>query len=257
MRVTCQTFWLQKDGLEAEEYEDAFAPKETTDQQLETFRCAVADGATETSFSALWAQLLVDAYVKSETDLTSRQETWKKHVSSLKLSWYAEEKAQSGAFAALVGLTLNSAPPGHRQPGSWEAWAVGDSCLFHVRNDQILKALPLEHWEQFNSSPALLSSYAEQNKAIADKIVTTTGTWNSGDLFYLMSDAISGWFLRRQEEHSDAIKLVSAIHDQDSFVALVSEQRPLVDSTGHHLMRNDDVTLMRVRPVAAVLKQQA
>jgi hypothetical protein len=48
------SFSLHKDGNRPDEYEDAFAgnPK--------VGRFAVADGASESSFAALWAKLLVD-----------------------------------------------------------------------------------------------------------------------------------------------------------------------------------------------------
>lgn len=248
MLVSCEAFWLQKAGVEPEEFEDAYFPKEPTRTECERFRCAVADGATETSFAALWAQLLVESYVRGELDLAPLQETWGKHVSGLKLPWYAEEKARSGAFAAIVGLSLSQPQP-ETDSGTWECRALGDSCLFQTRSDELIKSVPLENWTQFGSSPLLLSSNPDRNKGVIEKITTSSGTWHYGDVFYMMSDAISCWFLRRQEEHKDAVTCIAGITDQDTLAALVSEQRALTDSEGSPLMRNDDVTLLRVRPM--------
>src|SRR5438552_14612658 len=100
MHVTCRTFWLQKAECDAAEYEDAFAPGEDTDADTDVFRCAVADGATEASFAAMWAQLLVENYVRTEEHpLAALQNVWQEKTSGLELPWYAEEKLQSGAFA--------------------------------------------------------------------------------------------------------------------------------------------------------------
>jgi hypothetical protein len=259
MRVTCEAFWLQKDGLTADEYEDAFSyyPQDSHITEHNRFRCTVTDGATETSFSALWAQLLSEDYCKNgELDLPKLQHIWSESVAQRKLAWYAEAKAKSGAFAALVGLTLTPPPADHYHPGLWQSWALGDSCLFHVRDETILQATPLDRWEQFNNSPFLLSSNADQNSTAASKAVIATGTWHSGDVFYLMTDAISCWFLRRQDEQGDAVKLITNIVDQESLSTLAKEQRTKLDQNGHRLMRNDDITIMRVRPLAAVIKHR-
>ena len=64
MHVVAEAFWLPKAGNTLEEYEDAFWPRKSIDRSTSMFRCAVADGATETSFSAVWAQTLVRAYCR-------------------------------------------------------------------------------------------------------------------------------------------------------------------------------------------------
>ena len=51
--------WLPKDGNGPEEYEDAFR------SLPEQGRFAVADGATETSFSGIWAAALVAAFAQA------------------------------------------------------------------------------------------------------------------------------------------------------------------------------------------------
>ena len=64
----------------------------------------------------------------------------------LTLSWYSEEKARNGSFAAFVGveLDLKSESP------SWKAIALGDTCLLHCRGGALLKSLPLSRSESFN-----------------------------------------------------------------------------------------------------------
>lgn len=62
MRVSIQVFGLPKAGNRADEYEDAYSPKRQGELEGESFRFAVADGATEGSFSRLWAGMLVRSY---------------------------------------------------------------------------------------------------------------------------------------------------------------------------------------------------
>src|SRR5712664_4061192 len=108
MHVVAQAFWLPKAGNTLEEYEDAYWPERPVDQKTDAFSFAVADGATETSFSDVWAKMLVRAYCqrqlsdkKLSKSLPRLQSTWLKLVSGKPLPWYAEEKLRSGAFSSL------------------------------------------------------------------------------------------------------------------------------------------------------------
>src|SRR6266513_307758 len=67
-------------------------------------------------------------------------------VAAKPLPWYAEEKMRSGAFSSLAGLTLHgpaAEETGDGAGGAWESFAVGDSCLFQVRADELIVAFPL------------------------------------------------------------------------------------------------------------------
>lgn len=241
MRIVCNTLWLPKKGNTNEEYEDAAAPSEAVETETDVFKCAVADGATETSFSALWAKLLVDGYIDG-TDRNQLKVRWAEGVGNKELPWYAEQKAESGAYAALVGLTLRN--------GSWEAEAIGDCCLVIVRDGKFVEMFPLTESEQFNSSPVLLSSNMDETEAEKKEelFVKKSGEWQKGDVFYLMSDAIARWAYKRQEEHGDAAFFLKSMHKQQDMEEFADVQRTLMDADSRPLMRNDDVTLMRVVP---------
>jgi hypothetical protein len=246
MHIVCETLWLPKKGNTSDEYEDAAAPLKITDSRLETFRCAVADGATETSFSALWARLLVEGYVDG-SDLAHLKQLWQAAVSTKQLAWYAEQKAQSGAYAALVGLTLT---PSHDSDGGgkWKAEAIGDSCLILVRNQEFVQSFPLNQSDEFNNSPVLLSSHLDDNDKPDQMLATISGAWQPGDVFYLLSDAIARWMYKRQEDYKDAAIWLSGLRNKEDFDQFVDVQRSLTDADSRALMRNDDVTLMRVVP---------
>jgi hypothetical protein len=250
MNVLSEAFWVPKAGNTTDEYEDAFWPTRQIDSSAEGFICAVADGATETSFSGIWANILVRAYCKRDLSnsvlfksLPKLQKTWRELVGTKPLPWYAEEKLRSGAFSSILGLTLVSALRKGGRPAKWEAMAVGDSCLFQVRDRRLIAAFPLEHSRDFNSRPSLLSSNPEYNNSLARIISRKKGRWEAGDEFYLMTDALACWFLNAVEQHEDWWELISNLGTSAQvapFTDWISELR----KTG--LIRNDDVTLLRV-----------
>lgn len=252
MQISCQTLWLPKHGSSEEEYEDAYFPEDVLNINKRLFRCAVADGATETSFSGLWAQLLTKAYADDDIDLNLLADNWKKQTTKADQPWYVEEKRASGAFAALVGLTIRASKDKRENSGTWEATAIGDSCLFQVRKKELITCYPMERWQQFNSSPQLLSSNTRNNSAELTSQLAETyeEEWRSGDIFFLMSDAIACWFLRRQAESDDGVAVISKTTTKESLTTLVDEERRHKDEEGRAWMRNDDVTLMRIKVTA-------
>lgn len=251
MQVSFQAFWMPKAGNSPEEYEDAFAPEGSAGaQECTVFRCAVADGATETSFSGLWAQLLVQEYCRQTgrrsflRALPSLRSLWQDDVRARPLPWYAEEKARSGAFSSLLGLTIKPGYPSGKSPLRWEAMAVGDSCLFHVRGEQMIRVFPVSCSDEFGYHPYLLATNAESDTRLSEHLYLLHGSCFEGDAFYLMTDALAHWFLREIEKEN--YDLLSDITTQAVFEQLVREQRASRDDEGKPLMRNDDVTFVRV-----------
>src|SRR5437763_1397095 len=118
---------LPKNGHTDEEYEDAWAADPVSG------RFAVADGASESSFAALWARLLTESFLAARRprDLTdwldAARRRWSAEVMGLELPWYAEIKRDEGAFATFLGLRVRRPTPD--RPGRWRVVAVGDSCF--------------------------------------------------------------------------------------------------------------------------------
>lgn len=238
MRVLTQVRWSQKYGNAREEYEDAFCLKQS-DQEASVFRLAVADGATEASFSREWAQALVHAYCAGQftnDTLWQLQQKWQTEVSAKPLPWYAEEKLQMGAYSSLIGLTLHA--PLEGKSGQWEALAIGDSCLFQIRNEQLDVKWPLANSAEFNNSPILLSTKPESNAGLSEQ--TLSGEWGQEDLFYLMTDAMAQYYLQAIEQGGSPSTLIPNFGASQDFLTWVNELR----NSGQ--MRNDDVTLMRI-----------
>src|SRR5665213_1762937 len=194
MRVSVDGFCAPKAGNTKSEYEDAFRPRNRMiSKKDKVFRFAVADGATETSFSGIWAKQLVRAFCKGLLDgpdlsehLFSLREHWHTIVSRKLLPWYAEEKVRSGAFAALVGLILEE-KDSRKGSGNWRAMALGDSCIFQLRNTRILECFPMKQSEDFNNSPLLLPSKIIAGEPELGELPMVSGSWLSGDTFYPVS----------------------------------------------------------------------
>jgi hypothetical protein len=238
-----RAFRLPKRGNKMEEYEDAFAANP------EAGRFAVADGASESSFAGLWARLLVEGFVKplktpepNSNWLEPQQKHWAREVDGKQLPWYGEDKRAQGAFATFCGLVLRHT--GKRTEEEWRSLAVGDSCLFQIRQDAVVKAFPLTKAEQFNNHPDLLNSRTDATTQIRERHRKDRGHWRSGDHFYLMTDALAYWFLHeieaKRKPWHEIDKVVAASSAEAAFADFVEQLR----TKGG--MKNDDVTLVPI-----------
>jgi hypothetical protein len=258
MRVFAEALAMPKAGNSNSEYEDAFWPRRPVDGKM-CSRFAVADGATETSFSGVWAKQLVRAYCAGffdelpESEWLSRlRRKWWSIVRSKPLPWYAEQKIECGTFAAIVGLTL-SRDFDREDRGTWHAEAIGDSCLFQLRETNLITKFPVQASQDFTNSPLLLSSRPDMNTDIA-AMVSARGEWERGDSFYLMTDAVAAWFLRVVEHGGAPWEIIRDLDsERDKPIAPDSEMRSLREwvetSRREGSMRNDDVTVYRIEIV--------
>lgn len=225
------------------------------------FACALADGATRTSFSGLWARLLVDESLQRFSapqktvgqnrfgqfdlaDVTSAaQARWAGELAGMQLPWHAEEKVRQGAFATLLWFGLCYAGRTARAGGAWQAVAVGDTCLFQVRGDQPVVVFPPYSASDFARDPVLLSTIPARNAAIlsSPRKHMAEGAWSEGDEFLLMTDALAAWFLR-ENVHGAALQRLkdgpgAPLGGQPGFAAWVTALR----EAGK--IKNDDTTL--------------
>ena len=249
MWVSTQGFHAPKQGNVESEYEDAYFPEDVCLQDLSEFRCAVADGASESAFSREWARLLVRGYYRRRMTLGRLQRCWSRMVTRRPVPWYLEEKIRRGAHATLVGLSIRDGEPSARSGGSWRIVAVGDSCLFHVRDDELLTVAPMSRSDEFNNHPHLISTDPATTFGLDESQITVvSGEWQPRDVFYLLTDALAEWTLAKHEAGRPPWSLFRSLGEdgdssgagQRSFEALVANLR---ENGGLH---NDDTTLLRV-----------
>lgn len=224
-----QNFAVQKAGNQAAECEDVWDYR--YGNQLAAI--ALADGATESSFAKEWASELVKNWLQQQetaaTDWMARsQMAWRQWLGAQDLSWFAKRKAAHGAFATFLSLRVC-------QDLSWQACAVGDSCLFLVRDRQLCQSFPLNHSHEFSHRPQLLGS----DRALSEiQILQAQGLAQLGDRFYLTTDAIACWILRQLEANQDPWVKLEQIQTQERFGHWVSELRDRLE------IANDDTTLL-------------
>jgi hypothetical protein len=243
-----QAFWLPKSGSTDSEYEDAYFPRRIKRRKGPRLRFAIADGATETSFSGVWARLLVSAFVRGSVgfdfapdEIRPLQTKWETLVHGKPLPWYAEEKLASGAYSSLLGVEFWQEKTDEEVKRFWRAAASGDSCLVQMRSDQMIAAFPLQDSASFTSRPDLLSSLPTTNGASAS-VAQTDGQWGIDDTFFLMTDALACWFLKQCETGEHPWRTLRDLDTQGhtSFSALIGSMRR------DCAIKNDDVTLIRI-----------
>jgi len=220
-------------------------------------RFAVADGATEAMLSGLWADVLTKRFGRHPAKdigitalLESSYPSWEKTKAAyLKgrehdkkpIQWYEEPALEAGAFATFLGIQFQDSK--NHEGRSWRCMAVGDACLFLIRADQVQIRFPVETSNGFSNTPDLLSSNPARNRTISGRVKEVCGEWQAGDQFYLMTDAISCWFLKEVESGKNPWKQLSSFLDsdyKDGFADWLGGLRTAKE------MRNDDVTLLRV-----------
>jgi hypothetical protein len=247
-----KSFSICKDGNREDENEDAVYPQLLNGSSLITdqFSCAMADGATTSSFSKLWANLLVSESSRSHNlqqdfmqTLNSARAIWKNELSQKDLPWPAAIKVKQGSYATLLwfqiwmknGFFVSNNGASER---GWAANAVGDTCLFHVVKGHFSTSFPLTRAAQFSNTPELIStSIAYQRTAISKNSIS--GTWQKGDHFLIASDALAAWMIGGLEKNTLGWPMIS-----ENLTSVVRFQSWIRSLRRHSLIKNDDTSLI-------------
>jgi hypothetical protein len=225
---------LPKAGNAAAECEDAFC--------LAGSQLAVADGATEGSYSQIWATILAQSFCETDAaawdaagfsawiEACQREwSIWERDLAHKELPWFTREKLREGSFAAFLGLTLSA--------DGWRAFACGDSCLLIVRGDRVVESFPLDRSEDFGNVPVLVAS----SRPVLDGCLEIRGGEAlAGDRIYLASDALACWFLASCENGEEPWNRLAQVGSDTDLQRLVADER------AQGRLRNDDVTLVSV-----------
>jgi hypothetical protein len=257
MRIKAASwFQVSKAGNQEGECDDRVQVSKYLERGKRVFRFAIADGATESAFSGLWAQALSEAYVQAnrhkpmspvdlENLVNQKARYWATEVWSRPLPWFAQEKVQKGAFSTLLGLYLEE-QQNVSEDGFWNALGIGDSCLFQVRADRLITSFPIEQAEEFGYHPNLISTNPSSNNILWEQKerLVKQGNWQSGDRFLLMTDALAQWFLDEVEAGRSPWLNELAEYQFETphqFQSWIDELRD------NRLIRNDDVSLLMIR----------
>lgn len=228
----------------------------------EFFRYAVADGATREYFSAKLAQELVNRFCfdgdevnkdifkneKYEAWLNPIQKKWLAYVEDIvenkKVNFVVKNrfnKQHSGA-STFVGLELD------RERLMFKAMIIGDSCLFHIRDKEIVECYLIDDYQEFDNSPdfffsrdAILNDENSIEKREFTKPNIVAKNFENGDYFLLATDAISKWLLT--QKHKGKWKEIwkgLLQEDKDWYDKLIENYREDKDNK----LDDDDVTIL-------------
>lgn len=253
MRALTTSFWLTRAGNDAAEYEDAFAPQKDGRHSARRLRFAVADGASESMLSGRWADVLARTWCKSERRTTTEmleaamaefEEVLAAYLDERgrqdrPVQWFEQPGLDRGAFSTFLGVQFSTR---RTNAGGWMAWSLGDSCLFQIREDELVASFPLKSASDFGSTPKLMPSRADDVERVVSHIEEREGEWRSGDMFVLATDALAAWFLSETEAgRAPWLQLQGfSSRGQAAFAQWVSGLRT------EKRLRNDDVTMVRI-----------
>lgn len=268
MDAIVKSFRTQKAGNAFEECEDKSYSKSLLNERQGVYRFSsqnllvfgVADGATEGMFSGVWAEILVKAFCRSKNNnvdigyvvnkASKDWDSWMRNYIAERgrhnkpIQWYEEPGLRAGSFSTLLGLILTYSEGSHSN--IWHTLAVGDTCLFCVRDGKLVLRFPIENSADFSNHPSLISSNLERNKDVFESRRFLQSEWHAHDIFYIMTDALACWFLQEYEAGNSpwcSFPFVSHGSDEVTFESWVDSLR------NAKKMKNDDVTLIHVEVV--------
>jgi hypothetical protein len=240
-----RAYWLPKDTQDPSRYEDAF--------EVDPARglAAICDGVSSTLFSGRWADILAKATVAQPPQVGSPEgldawlnhyrEAWSATIDESSLAWHQKPKLLEGAASTLLWIEL-AAPGNHDEvarPFRLRSYAIGDCCLFHVRDGQVLQTFPILESARFDSNPQVIRSVVKRSDVVAFEAMESS--CNPADLLVLCTDAIGAWLMRQLEAGFPL--------DWDAFWETTPEdwQQWLVELRQGNQIRFDDSTMVLLR----------
>jgi hypothetical protein len=218
----------------------------------------VADGASESLLAGRWAKWLAEHVATASRATRSRSgfltayegatASWVKEIEryvaereerGLPIQWYEEPGLAKGSHSTIIAVDFLRTDVGG---GSWRATALGDSCIFQIRDEQIRSSFPLDDPAAFSNQPPLLSSRGAAPAALLRRVRLLRSDSRSGDTFYVTTDALAAWFLRTGLAGGRPWEPLRDLGTEGfaDFSTWVNGMRALGE------LRDDDTTLVRV-----------
>jgi hypothetical protein len=238
--------WAPKGGNDEKEWEDGYA------QNAANGVVAVADGAGDGIFSKLWADLLLGSFVARpiplddpaavEPWIQERRKAWFEAIRYPEQRWSIQARIDRSCGAAtFVALVLDPVEAAGESPlatTGWTAWAVGDACLFHIRDGRLLASFPMTCSSDFGTTPQLYQSKALRATPAA---VVTRGELQPDDIIVFATDALAQRMLAEVESGTPPDWGRYWTLDQDVW------RNEIVALRLQHAIVNDDCTLIVLR----------
>lgn len=207
-------------------------------------KIAISDGVSQSIFSAKWAQMLVKAYTDSDCEdvsaqLPNLQEQWLDFAQSElerldnegESTWMLENclTEKQGAAATFCGVKI-------ADDGKWLGYALGDSCLLEITEEnRILNFYPSVK-KEFGNSPDYFDSFTEGK----GKLCKISGNLSEGQKLLMVTDPFGELLFNKKKENSESLYVsqLLSLKSYEEFLALVDRLRITEN------MHNDDSTLV-------------
>ncbi|MEM0156718.1 MAG: hypothetical protein QXN26_01465 [Thermoplasmataceae archaeon] len=237
-------FRMSKLGNRPKDCEDFYS------WDLARMKFAIADGASSSIFSDIWAQSLTQAAMDENLSLDGSPESllsiimkvarknWYGGIQWTGLPWFLRNKSVSGSHSTLLLMQTWPLASSYR----YSAVAVGDTCMFVLKDHRVEDSFPLKSYTDFGSTPSLVwsgkgSPIPANVRMTLPKYSTMSGTIDRGSTVVLATDAVSKWIL----EHGEPQELLEAMGNDHAMKALISRE------INARRMRNDDTAIIVIR----------
>ncbi len=241
-----RAFTLAKDVEHPEEDQDAF--------RMDAARgmAVIADGVASAIFSRQWAAILTEAVLDDTPNphdkeafaswLAACRQDWQRQIDVSGLAWFQKAKMRQGAFSTLLWMCLTPADEDRQPPEGYRlaGFAIGDSCLFHVRGGEVLRTFPITSAAELDANPLVIGSMDLKRDDLLEFQLLEADCL-AGDLLVLCTDAIAHWALQRQEKGEPP--------DWQRYWNMTEEnwRQEVIDLRSEREMRYDDATLVLLR----------
>lgn len=247
VRLRTTEFHRVKAGNEDPEWEDCVEYNDNVDRGMA--RYAVLDGATEAFDVQRWVDQLAVSFVDGDAGRLSpaemvawmarMQQRWQESVPQFGSVFEELKFHEQGSFATLLALEISGLDG--RNP-RWQAVALGDTVLFHVRAERLLAHVPQLGLNDFGVHPDGVFTFPGRLQDMGEQLVSTSGELWPDDRLYVATDALAQCILRRcaASPPETVWREMAAMDAQVVFDQMVDDER----ACGR--LPNDDVTLLRV-----------
>jgi hypothetical protein len=255
MQIQMVTFSEAKAGNAPGEWQDG-ASGGVVGDATGTARFIVVDGATGAYDPLRWVDQLVTSFGPADGPrlqpaamrawFAQMQDQWAAGVRAFDSIIEERKFNEVGSFATLLAFEITGL--GGPEP-FWRAVALGDTVLLHVRAGRLIATFPPLGPEDFGTLPDGVHTLRSSLDRMTERLLTGAGVLAADDFLFAVTDAMAHWILRAigRDEKKVWATLGTLAHP-DVFARFVEDQRREQD--GASRMKNDDVTLMRLRMLA-------
>ncbi|MBO1070766.1 MAG: protein phosphatase 2C family protein [Dolichospermum sp. DEX189] len=214
---------------------------------------AIADGASQSFYPSIWAELLVKHFCQTPE---INQDNWQDWLQPIQEKWFAEVEERvikARAENSPVWVTNQNRFNFRESAASTfiglqfigdlvEVSIIGDSCLFVVEDDKLIQAYLLDNSTKFNNLPEYFASRSKDNNFSPQcfnlHLIQKKSTNNL--YFILATDSLSEYIFKCVEQKNNIFRTLIGISSDSEFEKFVISAR----NSENIKMKNDDVTLL-------------